>query len=326
MKKFDTGTLPARLGKYLNRKGWLNAGETVHTLSIAGEGNMNVVLRVTTDQRTLILKQSRPYVQKYPQIPAPLDRIRVEYRFYQAVQGVGIDRHLPRILGFDLENSLMLQQDLGYARDMRFLYETRTLDSGTLRMLTEVLERIHATPVPADFPANLELRGLNHQHVFVLPFAADNGFDLDSIQPGLAELALPFKTDEGLKSRIGALGERYLAKGTVLLHGDYYPGSWLQAQGNTFIIDPEFCFAGFPEYDLGVMAGHLLMATMESGILNEIFGQYSRPFDQGVARQIAGIEILRRLIGLAQLPLERSLEEKRELLRIARNLVMNEAD
>lgn len=325
MKYIDTETRPEDLSAYLREMGWLAKGEAVHSLAVAGEGNMNVVLRVTTDQRSFILKQSRPYVQKYPQIPAPLDRIRVEYRFYQAVQGAGIESHLPRILGFDPENSLMLQEDLGHAKDMSFLYETRELDTRTLRILINVLELIHATPVPADFPDNLELRGLNHQHVFVLPFSADNGFDLDSVQPGLAQLALPFKTDEALRSRIDKLGERYLAQSNVLLHGDYYPGSWLQTPGGTYVIDPEFCFAGFPEYDLGVMAGHLLMATMDPGIINEIFEHYSRPFDREAARQIAGIEILRRLIGLAQLPLQRSLEEKRELLGTAHKLILHEA-
>lgn len=325
MKTFDTETLPATLEQYLGDMGWLQSGETVEALSKAGEGNMNVVVRVTTDQRSFILKQSRPYVQKYPQIPAPLDRIRVEHRFYQAVRGAGIDRHLPRILGFDPENSLMLQEDLGHARDMSYLYETRELEPETLRLLTEVLVRIHATPVPEDFPANLELRGLNHQHIFVLPFDADNGFDLDSVQAGLAQLALPFKTDKALKSRIEAVGKRYLSEGNVLLHGDYYPGSWLRARGGTYIIDPEFCFAGFPEYDLGVMAGHLLMASMDTVIVDEIFKHYPRPFDRGLVRQMAGIEILRRLIGLAQLPLKRSLDEKRQLITLAKNMILDEA-
>jgi 5-methylthioribose kinase len=37
---------------------------------------------------------------------------------------------------------------------------------------------------------------------------------------------------------------------------------------------------------------------------------------------VAGIEIMRRLIGLAQLPLERNLEEKEYLLKTAREMVL----
>ena len=48
-------------------------------------------------------------------------------------------------------------------------------------------------------------------------------------------------------------GERYLAEGSTLLHGDYYPGSWMTVDDAVFVIDPEFSFKGFPEFDLGVM-------------------------------------------------------------------------
>lgn len=303
--------------------GWLEAGETIHTVSKAGEGNMNVVLRLGTDRRSLILKQSRPYVQKYPQIPAPLERIHTEERFYWAVAGSGIEAHLPRVLGFDPDQHLMLLEDLGQAEDMTFLYQARQVAPETLDTLVEVLGRIHATPVPAGFPDNLELRRLNHQHIFVLPFLADNGFNLDQIQPGLEALAAPFKAEAPLKAAVNALGERYLATGPVLLHGDYYPGSWLQASGTVYVIDPEFCFAGFAEFDLGVMAAHLLMATGDAEIVNRVLERYPGQANRELAVQVAGTEIVRRLIGLAQLPLERSLDEKAYLLRLARNFLLH---
>ena len=181
--------------------------------------------------------------------------------------------------------------------------------------------QIHKTSVPENFPQNLELRQLNHQHIFVLPFLEDNGFDLDSIQPGLQELAKPIKEDEALKQIISQLGEIYLAAGTVLLHGDYYPGSWLQADENIYVIDPEFCFAGFAEFDLGVMAAHLIMATQDPTLLDQILEGYTLPKDSNLVRQVAGTEILRRIIGLAQLPLERSLEEKASLLELAQKCI-----
>jgi 5-methylthioribose kinase len=44
-------------------------------------------------------------------------------------------------------------------------------------------------------------------------------------------------------------------------------------------------------------------------------------FDAHLAAQITGMEILRRIIGLAQLPLELSLEERKDLLAEAADLV-----
>ena len=323
MKVFDTQSAPEALTEYLMSRNWLEPDEKVVSVSKAGEGNMNVVLRLTTDRRSLIVKQSRPYVQKYPDIPAPVGRIGTEERFYRAVSGSGIAGHMPCLLGFDPAQYLLLLEDLGQAEDMTLLYGARSIAPETLGTLIEVLRRIHATPAPADFPDNLELRRLNHQHIFVLPFLEDNGFALDSIQPGLESLAAPFKTDMALKAEVSALGERYLAPGTVLLHGDYYPGSWLLASGKVYVIDPEFSFAGFAEFDLGVMAAHLLMATMKPEIVNEAFDLYGGPCNRELAVQIAGTEVLRRLIGLAQLPLQRNLDEKAYLLRMARNFLLH---
>ena len=323
MNLFDTQTAPEALTDYLQSQGWLGPGERVVSVTKAGEGNMNVVLRLGTNRRSLILKQSRPYVQKYPGIPAPLARIETEKRFYRAVSGAGVDYHTPDLLGYDAGNFTLLLEDLGQAEDMTFLYGARSIGPGVLNTLTEVLGRIHATPAPADFPDNLELRRLNHQHIFILPFLENNSFALDAIQPGLEALAAPFKTDTALKAEVTVLGERYLAPGAVLLHGDYYPGSWLLASGTVYVIDPEFSFVGFPEFDLGVMGAHLMMATMEPEIINQVFERYAGNCNRELAVQIAGTEVLRRLIGLAQLPLERTLEEKAYLLRLARNFVLH---
>ena len=56
--------------------------ETIVSVDKAGEGNMNLTLRVTTDQRSVIVKQARPWVEKYPDIEASDERILAEIDFY----------------------------------------------------------------------------------------------------------------------------------------------------------------------------------------------------------------------------------------------------
>ena len=215
-------------------------------------------------------------------------------------------------------------EDLGETEDMSHLYKLRKLSEDQLLTLIHILKTIHQADVPSGYPDNLELRRLNHQHIFVLPFLEGNGFDLEAIQPGLAELAKPFKADSDLKKKIHALGDQYLSRGDTLLHGDYYPGSWLETGHQIFVIDPEFSFAGFPEFDLGVMAAHLLMATMDPAMPAHCLRAYGHTLSGSLVRAIAGTEIMRRLIGLAQLPLERSLEEKAFLLDEAQKLLLHE--
>ena len=65
---------PEVLQRWMTERQWLAPGETVRSLASAGEGNMNLTLRLTTSARTLIIKQSRPWVERYPQPDAPEDR------------------------------------------------------------------------------------------------------------------------------------------------------------------------------------------------------------------------------------------------------------
>jgi 5-methylthioribose kinase len=71
------------------------------------------------------------------------------------------------------------------------------------------------------------------------------------------------------------------------------------------------------------MAAHLIMATNDVSFLETISGAYPGDHNKTLVAQIAGVEIMRRIIGLAQLPLERSIEEKESLLAMAEKLMLS---
>ncbi|MGS0526225.1 hypothetical protein ACU8V7_14705 [Zobellia nedashkovskayae] len=134
-------------------------------------------------------------------------------------------------------------EDLGNCEDMTYIYDKQSISNGQLDRLIFILGLIHRKKAPSNFPENMEMRQLNHQHVFELPFLEDNGFQLDDIQPGLQELSLQFKGDKKIKKVVKKVGKKYLSPGNTLLHGDYYPGSWMTEADNLYIIDSgiRFC-------------------------------------------------------------------------------------
>ena len=90
------------LQSYMRHMGWLGEGERLESAGKAGEGNMNLALRIRTSRRSLILKQSRAWVEKYPQIAAPVDRALVETAFYETVAASpSIRDAMPLLLGAD---------------------------------------------------------------------------------------------------------------------------------------------------------------------------------------------------------------------------------
>ena len=112
----DTKTLPAE--QVLSEKGWLPEGVQVISSEIAGAGNMNLVERVRFDDgRSVILNRSRPWVEKYPDIPAPVERATVEAAFYRSVSGTRAGETMPALLQHDSADACSLFEDLGAGAD-----------------------------------------------------------------------------------------------------------------------------------------------------------------------------------------------------------------
>ncbi len=284
---------------------------------------MNFVFRLTTNLRSIIVKQSRDYVQKYPQIKAPIERIFTEETYYQQITPIQIlSSFSPKVLIVDKTNHLMLMEDLGRGSDYTHLYKRGSIISEEeLLPFTVYLNALHDIE-PTHFIDNSGMKSLNAEHIFNYPFLVDNGFDLDMIQEGLQALAINFKTNEPLKNAIATINKRYLSTGKYLLHGDFYFGSWLKVADSPKVIDPEFAFCGDREFDLGVMIAHLKMAQQPTSLINRVLENYIHRVDIKLLNAYIGCEVLRRIIGLAQLPLELGLEEKKTLCYEAQTLIL----
>lgn len=325
---------PAALTTYLVQLGWIAPTRQITTLNRAGDGNMNLVLRIALDDdTTFILKQSRPWAEKYPSVDAPAARANVEAEYYQrtATQAT-LAACSPKLYHADSDSHILMMQDLGAGSDLSTLYRAEaTLDHDTLITLMDYLVLLHRSfrqPHCGFVIENHAMRELNALHIFKLPFADDTGFDLDAITPGLSVLAASCREDAALLARIENLERRYLVTGSTLLHGDFFPGSILLTAQGIKVIDPEFCFFGDAEFDVGVLLAHLTLAGQSVALIEQGLAHYRAgvtevlPFSDALCWQYAGIEILRRLLGLAQLPLTLDLNAKQALVTTARQWLL----
>ncbi|OAQ38303.1 hypothetical protein A5893_16065 [Pedobacter psychrophilus] len=318
----------SEITNYLQLHELIKAHEVVSKAEKPGEGNMNYTLRLFVDDKTFIIKQARPYVEKYPSIAAPKERILVESAFYDHIDSHHFIKHrTPKILLSDAKHHILIMEDLGLANDYSSLYKKgEILDLEDAKLAAVFVHELHSNfklTKPNELMANRKLRALNHEHIFIYPFLEDNGFDLDTVTPGLQKISMTYKNDEVLKNKISELGKSYLADDNYLLHGDYYPGSWLNSKDGLMVIDPEFAFYGKAEFDLGVLHAHMHLAQQTDDVFETLNKFYvkSQNFDETLFQQFIGIEIMRRLIGLAQLPLDLDLKEKVALLEKAALLI-----
>ena len=322
---------PERIMHYARSRGLIDSSDRLVRVEKPGEGNMNYTVRLVTTSGSMILKQSRPWVEKYPQIEAPWDRVIREARFYQLIADTpALSDRMPAALDLDPISRIFTCSDLGSATDFTDLYNGVTPSADEAHELAQWLSSLHQLQFDiADRSSltNRDMRALNHEHIFHYPLVRGNGLDLDSITPGLQALANGLIDNKEYVRTVAELGESYLADGAVLLHGDFFPGSWLRTPQGVRVIDPEFAFFGLAEFDAGVFLAHLYLIGCSEAEGGSCLAKYKPPaaFHQGLMRQMAGVEIMRRLIGIAQLPLSLGLEAKSTLLDRSRHLVLAHA-
>lgn len=306
----------AGVQSFLRERGWIDKHESVTACAPAGAGNMNLTLRVETPERQFILKQARPWVEKYPDIPAPWDRGLSEALFYERVRTIApVATRMPAMLAHDPASRALVLEYLPGPGDFSDLYEGQTstrLSESDLETAADYLASLHSATrgKPQTSLANREMRALNHAHIFEIPFAPESGVDLEALESGLTAKASDIQADTELCEIAGTLGTGYLEDGPCLLHGDYFPGSWLRTSNGLFVIDPEFCFFGPPEIDLGCAIAHFALSHANAETPSRFLRHYaagleaeSRTLDELLLGRFAAIEVIRRLIGVAQLPI-----------------------
>ena len=323
----DAGDAPG-VRSFLAHRGWLAPGEHMIDCARAGEGNMNLTLRVRTDRRSMILKQARPWVEKYDHIEAPWERSLSERWFYERVAAIPeVARHVPRLLASDPAARALLLEDLDGARDLTGIYAGERPEAAEVDELARVLRALHdgtvGDPVRPGF--NQAMRELNHAHCFVVPLDPGSTLPLDRFEPGLEAVRAAFAADRALRAVAEEVGESYRTATGPLVHGDYFPGSWLRTSAGMRIIDPEFCFQGDRAIDVGCAVAHLVLARRSPALAQRFLDAYPIGGDEcdriAIARY-AAMEIVRRLIGVAQLPIAPTRGWRAALLARAREAAL----
>jgi 5-methylthioribose kinase len=312
---------PVALRDILLRLRCVEEGEGIVRVGCAGEGNMNLTLRVVTDRRRLIVKQARPWVEKYPQIAAPAERANVEAWFYQRVAGLkGVAERMPRLLAHDADCCLLVLEDVGEQSELAGLYRGRAASSAELADLAGYLAALQGDSLEPgrDRLVNRQMRELNHAHQYIIPLQSDNGLKLDDIETGLHQAAQQVIADAAYVQKVQQTGEQYRSEGQTLLHGDFFPGSWLSTAAGVRVIDPEFAFHGPREYDPAVAMAHFFLAGQPTTARQWWEAcAVLWPMNEAWFSRFAAAEVMRRLIGYAQLPLTLENGRRAALLRRA---------
>jgi 5-methylthioribose kinase len=307
----------ANLPDYLRQAGVFDVSEELR-IEKAGDGNINWVRRATSaapSGRSLIIKQARPALERFPQYQVSTERLVFEARYFETARPHDAERICPLVHGFDEENRVLILEDLGDAERLDHLLARGGDPSRSAMQVAGFLGTVHrATREQGLGPRfqNEAMQRLHGDHIFALPYQ-ENDFPLP---PRTRERADRIR-EEGRLGEIAARAyERYLSPSAgVLVHGDVQAGNILLQAGRPKLIDAEIAHLGDPAFDMGSLLAHLMLPAIARGemehatpVLECCWDTYlaahgdDAPASYADAARYAGLELLRRTLGAARVP------------------------
>jgi 5-methylthioribose kinase len=300
----------SNLSEYLHSLNLLAPGEEA-SVEEAGDGNINWVRRVRAANRSFVLKQARPTLERFPEYSAPTERLIFEARYYEAVAPFDATGVCPRILCLDLEERVLVLEDLGGAPRLDHLLLRGADATGALRHLGAFLGAVHAGTHGADLTerfGNDAMRRLHGDHIFLLPYR-EHDFPLS---PVLRSRAESLWRDRELVATIDAAYARYLKPVGALVHADVQGANIVLAERGPVLLDAEIAHVGDPAFDVGSLVAHVLLPAVARGKphaadapIQSFWTEYVQAAgeaapDYSQVGRYAGIEMLRRTLGAAR--------------------------
>ncbi|MEI9938435.1 MAG: S-methyl-5-thioribose kinase [Pseudomonadota bacterium] len=240
------------------------------TIDEIGDGNVNMIFRLTGPRGQVLIKQAVPYLRCVGESwPLSLRRNFFERKALESHARFAPE-HLPRVFAFDEASASMVMEFLGdhiilrkgVMRGIRYPkfadhisdYMAKTLffTSDLFLSAGQKKEQMQL------FSENTDLCKITEDLIFTDPYrvADQNRWTT----PELDALANGFAVDPELKVAITELKAKFLTCTEALIHGDLHTGSIMVNQQETKVIDPEFAFYGPMGFDVGLLLANFFLA------------------------------------------------------------------
>lgn len=287
--------------------------ETIE-VEAAGDGNINWVRRVRlSGGKSLIFKQARPALEKFPEYEVSTERLVFEARYLERAGAFDRDQVLPKVHGFDPEQRILVLEDLGTAQRLdEALAQGRDV-SEPMAQVARFLARVHrgtrgAAEELAGAFQNEAMRRLHGDHIFLLPYREEF-----PAPPQTAARAEQIRADGELAGIAERAYQSYLRPTGPLVHADVQPTNLLLASEGPKLLDAEIAHAGDPAFDIATLIAHLVLPPAARGtpaavqpLARQIWRAYADEHGAaGCAARVdvvryAGLELVRRTIGAAR--------------------------
>ncbi|MCP4178415.1 MAG: S-methyl-5-thioribose kinase [bacterium] len=233
-----------------------------------GDGNINMVFRVTGVSKSLIVKQAYPYVRtagkSWPlntrRSVIEADTLEVQSRISPGL--------VPEIYLRNNDLAVIVMEDLSHLGIMRtgmnemkeypnFTNHISTFLANQLFFTSDIYLNSEAKKKNVVQFYNYELCKITEDLIFTDPYYYAKR---NKINPELKSyLKNDFWQNNNLKLEIAKLKYKFLSEAQCLLHGDLHTGSIFADDKETKVFDAEFAFYGPSGFDIGLLIGNIFI-------------------------------------------------------------------
>jgi 5-methylthioribose kinase len=234
---------PDNVRDYLRDRGLSN----VRNVEPLPGGVSNVVFRVETDERLLVLKQSRPQLRTEAPWFSDLSRIFREIEVMEALHPA-LPGVVPEVLFRDDENYAFVMSHAPVpCRDWRSVLLHERVVPALGEQAGAILGRIH--------------QWTHQNRAAIEPFRDQTAFDQLRTDPFYRRVE---ERHPDLRQPVSGLIERLQTTTVALCHGDFSPKNLLLHACGFTLVDYETAHYGDPTFDIGFFLSHLFLKLIYS--------------------------------------------------------------
>ena len=229
-----------------------------------GDGYVNYIFRIQTDQERYVLKQGLP-IARVTGAEMEMSRNKLDYDSMK-IRSAIVPEYTPHVCFHDPDNNLFVMEDVSHLKISRFQFNRNVMFENFGRMCGECLgktdfytseyylDRAQFRSMMCRFE-NTAMRKIMEDGMFIDRFNTEIEQSLGADFVRFAEL---FSRDSRYVTELFKLRRSFMSHTDALIHADFHTSNIFASDDEMKVVDMEFTFVGPFGYDLGYLTGNLI--------------------------------------------------------------------
>lgn len=230
-----------------------------------GDGFVNFLFRIKTQNKSIIVKQARPYLKAIDGYSIPVSRNKLEYETLKLRNSI-VPQYIPNIYFVDHDSNIFIMEDVAHLNILRFQLNNMTAFYNFPKQCAEYLATsnfytseffldTHTYRNLLSSFVNSEMRKVMENVAFIRGFF---GLGYSDAEKDLILMSDQVWANDKVILECYKLRDIFMKKCECLIHGDLHTSNIFVGQSEMKIIDMEYTFIGPASFDMGYLLANFI--------------------------------------------------------------------